>query len=82
MKQYPWMMDEIEKLLTAKVIWGIQSSWSAPIIVIPKGDKMKCLVIKFHALNKVTIKFIWPMPKVEGIFSQLNGPKYFSKLDL
>ena len=27
-------------------------------------------------------KFIWPMPKVEDIFSQLNRAKYFSTLDL
>ena len=26
--------------------------------------------------------FVWPMPKVEDIFSKLNGTKYFSKLDL
>ena len=61
---------------------GGQSSWSVPIIVVPKEDGGKCLVIDYHALNKVTRKFIWPMPKVEDIFSQLNGGKYFSTLDL
>ena len=30
--------DEIEKLLTAKVIHSNRSSWSVPIIVVPKGD--------------------------------------------
>ena len=30
----------------------------------------------------MTRKFIWPIPKVEDIFSQLNGTKYFSTLDL
>ena len=30
----------------------------------------------------MTRKFIWPMPKIEDIFSQLNGTKYFSILDL
>ena len=45
MKHYQWVKDEIEKLLTAKVIWGGRSSWSAPIIVVPKGDRGKCLVI-------------------------------------
>ena len=60
--------DEINKLLTAKVIWESQSSWSAPIIVVPKGDGGKHLVINYHALNKNTWKFIWPMPKVEDIF--------------
>ena len=81
MKHYKWLKDEINKLLMAKVIWGSWSSWSAPIIV-PKGDGGKHLVIDYHALNKVTLKFIWPMPKVEDIFPQLNGAKYFSTLDL
>ena len=74
--------DEIEKLLTAKVIQGCRSSWSALIIVVPKRDGRKHLVIDYWALNKVTRKFIWPMPKAEDIFSQLNGTKYFSTLDL
>ena len=51
-------------------------------IVALKGDGGKCLVNDYHTLNKVTRKFIWPMPKVEDIFSQLNGAKYFSTLDL
>ena len=32
--------------------------------------------------NKVTRKFTWPMPKVEDIFSKLNGATYFTTLDL
>ena len=38
MKNYQWVKEEIEKLLTAKVICSSTSSWSAPIIVVPKGD--------------------------------------------
>ena len=67
MKHYQWVKEEIEKFLTGKVIQGSQSSWSAPIIVVPKGDRGKCLVIDYHTLNKVTRKFIWPIPKVEDI---------------
>ena len=82
MKHYGWTKDEINKLLTAKVTQGSQSRWSAPIIVVPKLDGGKHLVIDYCALNKITQKFIWPMPKVEDIFAQLNGTKYFSTLDL
>ena len=57
---------------SAKVIHSSRSSWSAPIIVVPKGDRGKWLVIDYRALNKVTWKFTWPMPKVEDIFSKLN----------
>ena len=38
MKNYQWVKEEIEKLLTAKVIHSSRSSWSAPIIVVPKGE--------------------------------------------
>ena len=82
MKHYQWVKEEIDKLLEAGVIRNSHSSWSAPIIVVPKGDGGKHLVIDYRALNKVTRKFMWPMPKVEDIFSQLNGAKYFSTLDL
>ena len=82
MKHYNWVKEEIEKLLEAGVIRNSHSSWSAPIIVVPKGDGGKCLVIDYRALNKVMRKFVRPMPKVEDIFSQLNSAKYFSTLDL
>ena len=41
MKHYQWVKDEIEKLHTAKVICTSCSSWSAPIIVVPKGKWRK-----------------------------------------
>ena len=82
MKHYSWVKEEINKLLETGVIRNSHSSWSAPNIVVPKGDGGKRLVIDYRALNKVMRKFVWPMPKVEDIFSQLNGAKYFSTLDL
>ena len=82
MKNNEWVKDETEKLLAAKVIYTSQSSWSAPIIIVLKGDGGKHLIIDYRALNKVTRKFTWPMPKVEDIFSKLNGATYFTTLDL
>ena len=78
MKHYAWVRSEINKLLDARVIHNNHLSWSAPIIVVHKGDDGKYLVINYRALNKVTWKFIWLMPRVEDIFSKVNGAKYFS----
>ena len=72
MKHYQWVKEEIEKFPAAKVIHSSRSIWSAPIIVVPKDDGGKCLVIDYRALNKVTRKFTWPMPKVEDIFFQIE----------
>ena len=82
MKHYQWIKDKIEKLLTAKVIHSSRTSWSAPSIIMPKGDGGKCLVIDYRALNQVTRKFTWPIPKVGDIFSKLNVTIYFTTLDL
>ena len=54
MKHYQCVKEEIEKLLAAKVICTSCSSWSSPIIIVPKGDGGKHLVIDYRALNKVT----------------------------
>ena len=38
MKNYQWVKEEIEKLLTAKVIHSSRSSCSELIIIVPKCD--------------------------------------------
>ena len=38
MKHYDWVKNEINKLLDVQVIHSSHSGWSAPIIVVPKGD--------------------------------------------
>ena len=52
MKNYQWVKEESEKLLTAKVILSSRSIWSAPIIVVFKGDGGKYLVIDYCALKQ------------------------------
>ena len=76
MKHYDWEWNDTQ------IIHSSHSSWSEPIIAVPKGDGRKCLVIDYRALNKVTRKLVWSMPRVEDIFSKLNSAMYFSTLDL
>ena len=38
LKHHDWVKAEINKLLEAGVIRESDSSWSAPIVVVPKGD--------------------------------------------
>ena len=54
MNHFDWAKNEINKLLDAKVICSSHSSWSVLIIIIPKGDSEKCLIINYRVLNKVT----------------------------
>ena len=76
------MNAEIDKLLEAGVIRESDSSWSAPIVVAPKGDGGKRLCIDLRALNAITRTFIWPIPRVIDILARLGKAKYFTTLDL
>ncbi|KAL8148658.1 hypothetical protein AgCh_005865 [Apium graveolens] len=40
------------------------------------------LCIDYRELNKLTIKNKYPLPRIDDLFNQLKGAKYFSKIDL
>ena len=82
LKHYDWVKDEIDKLLEAGVIRESHSSWSAPIVVVPKGDGGKRLCVDYRALNTITRAYVWPMPRVEDIFAKLGKAKFYTTLDL
>ena len=81
-KDDDWVRDEIDKLLEAGVIRESHSSWSAPIVVVPKGDGGRRLFVDFRALNVITRTYVWPMPRVEDIFAKLGKARFFTTLDL
>jgi hypothetical protein len=48
--------------------------------VTKDGTKRMC--IDYRALNEVTIKNMYPLPRIEDLFDQLRGASVFSKIDL
>ena len=48
LKHHDWVKAEIDKLLEADVIRESDSSWSASIVFVPKGDggKRLCVTIE------------------------------------
>ena len=82
LKHYDWVRDEIDKLLEAGVIKESHSSWSAHIVVVPKGDGGKRLCMDFRALQAITRTCVWPMPRVKDIFAKLGKAKFFTTLNL
>ena len=58
LKHHDLVKEEIEKLLEAGVIREGHSSWSAPIVVVPKQDGGKRLCVDFRALNAITRTYV------------------------
>jgi hypothetical protein len=58
------------------------SPWGAPVLFVTKKDGSMRMCIDYRSLNEVTIKNKYPLPRINDLFDQLQGAKYFSKIDL
>lgn len=69
-------------MLDAGYIQPSKAPYVAPVLFQKKHDGSLRLCIDYRALNKVTIKTKYPIPRVEDLFDQLGSARYFTKLDL
>jgi hypothetical protein len=54
----------------------------SPSVICGKKDGTKRMCIDYRALNEVTVKNKYPLPRIEYLFDQLRGANVFSKIDL
>jgi hypothetical protein len=76
------LKEHIKELLQQGFIHPSSSPWGAPVIFVSKKDGTQRLCVDYHALNEVTIKNNYPLPRIDDLFDQLCGACVFSKIDL
>ncbi|WVZ89383.1 LOW QUALITY PROTEIN: hypothetical protein U9M48_035798 [Paspalum notatum var. saurae] len=73
----------IDELLEKGFIRPSTSPWASPVLLVEKKDtKDKRMCVDYRALNKVTVKNKYPLPRIDDLFDQLQGACVFSKIDL
>jgi hypothetical protein len=75
------LKKHIKELLEKGFICPSSSPWGAPMIFIPKKDGTQRLCVDYHALNEVTVKNKYSLPRIDDLFDQLCGACVFSKID-
>ncbi|WVZ97087.1 hypothetical protein U9M48_042648, partial [Paspalum notatum var. saurae] len=54
-----------------------------PVLLVEKKDTdVKRMCVDYRALNKVTVKNKYPLPRIDDLFDQLQGACVFSKIGL
>jgi hypothetical protein len=70
--------EHIKELLEKGFVHPSSSPWGAPVIFVLKKDGTQRLCVDYHALNEVTIKNKYPLPRIDDLFDQLHGVCVFS----
>jgi hypothetical protein len=76
------LKEHIKELLEKEFIHPSSSLWGAPVIFVPKKDGTQRLCMDYRALNEVTVKNRYLLPRIDDLFDQLCGACMFSKINL
>ncbi|KAI5151211.1 hypothetical protein ENBRE01_1973 [Enteropsectra breve] len=73
--------QEVKKLLKNGITRPSSSSFASPIIPVRKKSGELRLCIDFRALNDITLKDNYPLPRLDELIDELGGCSVFSILD-
>jgi hypothetical protein len=73
---------QVADLLAKGFIEPSTSPYGAPVLFVQKKDGTLRMCIDFRALNKITVRDRYPLPRIDDLFDKLQGCSVFSSLDL
>jgi RNase H-like domain found in reverse transcriptase/Reverse transcriptase (RNA-dependent DNA polymerase)/Integrase zinc binding domain len=74
---------QVNELLASGRVVPSHSPYGAPVLHVPKrGSTAVRMCIDYRALNQLTIRNKYPMPRIDDLLDNLSGACFFSSLDL
>jgi hypothetical protein len=73
---------QLEEFLTKGYIKPSKSPYGAPVLFVHKKDGTLRMCVDYRALNKVTMKNRYPLPRIDDLFDRLSVVKMYNRIDL
>nr|GEX47850.1 putative mitochondrial protein [Tanacetum cinerariifolium] len=82
MKEFTELQRQVTELLEKGLIWESMSLCVVPALLVPKHGGTFRMCIDSRAVNKIVIKYRFPIPQLDDFIDQLHGSIIFSKINL
>ena len=81
-KQKIIIQQQVNEMLEDDIIEPSNSPWSSPVVLVKKKDGTHRFCADYRILNNVTVKDVYPLPRIDDALSRLEKTKYYSIMDM